>query len=141
MTNLSVYYVKLKENKILWIVCFLGDPADWFLGPCVFGGLCQCEPVWHRAGYPGCEPDIWHFAEPDSGAGYSRLVSGSTFPRNFSTKLYAAKIFFSVFKLQLLSKLLFSKPFIINIRFYNVMNYKYLMCFLSYQLLPSCDNM
>lgn len=70
-----------KKTKFygLSIVCFLGNPADWFLGSCVFGGLRQCEPVWHRAGYPGCKPDIWHSAEPDSGAGYSRLVSGSTF--------------------------------------------------------------
>lgn len=66
-----------RKQKSLF--CFLGNPADWFLGSCVFGGLRQCEPVWHRAGYPGCKPDIWHSAEPDSGAGYSRLVSGSTF--------------------------------------------------------------
>lgn len=23
----------------------LGNPADWFFGSCVFGGLRQCEPV------------------------------------------------------------------------------------------------
>lgn len=76
------------------IVCFPGNPADWFLGSCVFGGLRQCEPVWYRAGYPGCKPDIWHSAEPDSGAGYSRLVSGSMFEIFYKLKLYAAKIFF-----------------------------------------------
>lgn len=124
-----------KQNSMKYLFCcFLGNPANWFLWPCVFRGLRQCEPVWHRAGYPGCKPDIRHSAEPDSGAGYSRLASGSTFEiflqsvmlqkhslyLNSNRKKYLAIPFF------------FPVIYFINIRFYNVMNYVVLL---------SCDKL
>lgn len=114
--------------------CFLGNPADWFLWPCVFRGLRQCEPVWHRAGYPGCKPDIRHSAEPDSGAGYSRLASGSTF------KIFLQSVMLQKHSLYLNSNrkkylaipFFFPVIYFINIRFYNVMNYV---------VLHSCDKL